>query len=248
MDFSQIAIQSRVHFFGKTKIKVEWITTRRRRLSKTLVSCAQACGPYRETSCAKLLVLQSKRRHRFGPTCAKCSACAKFSECGAETGGWCTFLRLHLTGEFCLRSEYTGVVWSGARFRWCSLIFSRVNRHFFPPTRNVFLISAENDPLRRILVYPRNLIEGRTNMVFSIHSQLDQRNLTLSISPREPCLVNKHRNCDPMKFKRTPGGVTLENEIWGAFSRIDSVPLGTVHTYTIENKATNDILFQKKIR
>ena len=51
--------------------------------------------------------------------CAKCNACAKCKELGAQIRGWCTFSRLHLTGEFCLRIS----------IRWRSMVrctFSRV--------------------------------------------------------------------------------------------------------------------------
>ena len=55
----------------------------------------------------------------LGPPCAKCNACANCKELGAQIRGWCTFSRLHLTGEFCLRIS----------IRWRSMVrctFSRV--------------------------------------------------------------------------------------------------------------------------
>ena len=86
-------------------------------------------------------------------------------------------------------------------------------------------------------------------MEFEIDSKLDQQNLRLSMTPRRPESPDKYMiACNPLEFRRTIEGVPIYNGIWAAKARIYGVALGTVYTYTIENKETNDILFQKRIR
>ena len=99
--------------------KFEERTRWKRRVSKTLVLCR---GRFRSGSVPNpqnQSDLQSKVSNRFWTPCAKCTACAKCSELGVQIRGWCTFSRLRLTGEFCLR----------IRRRWRSMVrctFSRV--------------------------------------------------------------------------------------------------------------------------
>ena len=154
-----------------------------------------------------------------------------------------------LTGEFSHRF----------RIRWRSMVWCTFSRMLisggpqalpFHKPKNVSLISAENYPLLQIGVNARYLLQGRTSMFFLIDSKLDQQNLRLSITPREPFWPkdNDTRRCNPLEFKRTKAGVPIKNEMWAASAWIHGVPFGTVLTYTIENKATNDILFQEKIR
>ena len=99
--------------------KFEERTRWKRRVSKTLVLCR---GRFRSESVPNSQNqsdLQSKVSNRFWTPCAKCTACAKCSELGVQIRGWCTFSRLRLTGECCLR----------IRIRWRSMVrctFSRV--------------------------------------------------------------------------------------------------------------------------
>ena len=106
-------------FFFLERRKFEERTRWKRRVSKTLVLCR---GRFRSGSVPNpqnQSDLQSKVSNRFWTPCAKCNACAKCKELGAQIRGWCTFSRLHLTGEFCLRIS----------IRWRSMVrctFSRV--------------------------------------------------------------------------------------------------------------------------
>ena len=113
--------------------KFEERTRWKRRVSKTLVLCR---GRFRSGSVPNpqnQSDLQSKVSNRFWTPCAKCNACAKCKELGAQIRGWCTFSRLHLTGEFCLRIS----------IRWRSMVrctFSRVRIFAGTPGRPSTLI------------------------------------------------------------------------------------------------------------
>ena len=120
--------RTHVHFFGKTK---SW------RENKMKVAGEQDTGfvprqilIWRRWSGGRVLNRQNQsdqicsrnsaaeQQVLVWPPCAKCTACAKCSELGAQIRGWCTFSRLRLTGEFCLR----------IRIRWRSMVrctFSR---------------------------------------------------------------------------------------------------------------------------
>ena len=94
---------------------------------KTLVSCRGRSWAG-SVVCKTVTISQIRSASRnsaaeqqvlLGPPCAKCNACAKCKELGAQIRGWCTFSRLQLTGEFCLRIS----------IRWRSMVrctFSRV--------------------------------------------------------------------------------------------------------------------------
>ena len=96
-----------VHFFGKAKIR------RENKMKKTseqrpLVLCRGRLWSGSVQNPQNQSDLQSKLSNRFWPPCAKCTACAKCSELGVQIRGWCTFSRLRLTGEFCLRIRVRG--------------------------------------------------------------------------------------------------------------------------------------------
>ena len=107
--------RNRVHFFGKAKIR------RENKIKKTsdqdtgfvprqilIWKCAKPSESVRSAVKTQQQVLTTK-----------CTACAKCSELGVQIRGWCTFSRLPLAGEFCLR----------IRIRWRSMdrcTFSRV--------------------------------------------------------------------------------------------------------------------------
>ena len=105
-------------FFGRAKIRRE---NKMKKTSKQdtgfvprqiqIWKCAKPSESVRSAVKSQQQVLNT--------VCKKCTACAKCSELGVQIRGWCTFSRLRLTGEFCLR----------IRIRWRSMVrctFSRV--------------------------------------------------------------------------------------------------------------------------
>ena len=75
--------------------------------------------------------------------CAKCNACAKCKELGAQIRGWCTFSRLHLTGEFCFSIS----------IRWRSMVrctFSRVRIFAGTPAQRPTKAQSRSDRCQRL--------------------------------------------------------------------------------------------------
>ena len=100
--------RNRVHFFGKAKIRRE--NTMKTTSEQDTGFCAE-CKTLRISQ-----ICSQNSATGFDTPCAKCTACAKCSELGVQIRGWCTFSRLRLAGEYCLR----------IRIRWRSMDWCNV--------------------------------------------------------------------------------------------------------------------------